>query len=380
VKRAPSSTPAREDLPPGEGLPPKADLPPGEGLPPKGGSHGGFGTGPSTRLETGERALIEVIRARAGAPPAWLPVGIGDDAAVAEPERGALEIRTTDAVVEGVHFDRRYSTLRDVGWKALAVNLSDIAAMGGTPRLALLSLGLPDAIGSEVHALLDGFFALAADARVTLAGGNITRSPGPLFVDVTVAGFARRRQVLTRGGGRAGDALYVTGQIGAAAAGLGWLKDTKEGKDTKELAGMEECLQRYRAPEPRVRIGALLGRNRAASACMDLSDGLADAVRQIAAASGLGAIVDGDALPIPAAARDWFRRSGVDPVTAAAAGGDDYELLFAVPRRGRSRLATVIRQARGVAITRVGELTAAPELILMNGGRREPLPEGFVHF
>jgi thiamine-monophosphate kinase len=154
----------------------------------------------------------------------------------------------------------------------------------------------------------------------------------------------------------------------------------KDTKDTKELAGMEECLQRYRAPEPRVRIGALLGRNRAASACMDLSDGLADAVRQIAAASGLGAIVDGDALPIPAAARDWFRRSGVDPVTAAAAGGDDYELLFAVPRRGRSRLATVIRQARGVAITRVGELTAAPELILMNGGRREPLPEGFVHF
>jgi len=143
---------------------------------------------------------------------------------------------------------------------------------------------------------------------------------------------------------------------------------------------MEECLQRYRAPEPRVRIGALLGRNRAASACMDLSDGLADAVRQVAVASGLGAVVDGDALPISPSAREWFRYSGADPVTAAAAGGDDYELLFAVPRRGRSRLATVIRQSRGVPITRIGELTAAPELILMSGGRREPLPEGFVHF
>jgi thiamine-monophosphate kinase len=324
--------------------------------------------------------LIERIRARAGAAPAWLPVGIGDDAAVVEPERGALEILTTDAVVEGVHFDRRFSTLRDIGWKALAVNLSDIAAMGGTPRLALLSLGVPDTMrAEELDELLDGFFALASDARVTLAGGNITRSPGPLFVDVTISGFARRRHVLTRGGARAGDALYVTGEVGAAAAGLGWLKKRRanDPADPQELA---QCVRRYCAPEPRVRVGALLGRNRAASACMDLSDGLADAVRQIAAASGLGAVVDGGALPIPAAARDWFQRSGIDPVAAAAAGGDDYELLFAAPRRARGRLATVIRQSRGVPITRIGELTADPQLLLIDGGRREQLPEGFVHF
>ena len=324
--------------------------------------------------------MIDAIRARAGAAPAWLPVGIGDDAAVVQPERGALEILTTDAVVEGVHFDRRFSTLGDVGWKALAVNLSDIAAMGGTPRLALLSLGLPETMtASDVHELLDGFFALATEARVALAGGNITRSPGPLFVDVTVSGFARRRHVLTRGGGRAGDTLYVTGQVGAAAAGLSWLKrDTTEAEHTKEP--LEACAERQRRPEPRVRVGALLGRNRAASACMDLSDGLADGVRQIAAASGLGAVIDGDALPVPPAAREWFQRCGVDPVAAAAAGGDDYELLFAVPRRARGRLATVLKQSRGVPITRVGELTADRSLVLMNGGRREQLPEGFVHF
>ncbi|HET7694512.1 MAG TPA: thiamine-phosphate kinase [Vicinamibacterales bacterium] len=326
----------------------------------------------------GERALIEEIRARAGAAPAWLPVGIGDDAAVVEGARGALEILTTDAIVEGIHFDRRVSTLADVGWKALAVNLSDIAAMGGTPRLALLSLGLPEAMSAaEVRELLDGFFALAGETRVTLAGGNITRSPGPLFVDVTVSGFARRRQVLTRGGARAGDALYVTGQVGAAAAGLGW----STGRPAEEpIDGIDACVERHRRPDPRVRVGALLGRNRAASACMDLSDGLADAVRQVAAASGLGAVVDGEALPIPDAARTWFQRRGVDPASAAAAGGDDYELLFAVPRRARGRLATVIRQARGVPITRVGELTADPRLILMNRGRPEQLPDGFVHF
>ena len=274
----------------------------------------------------GERDLIAAIRTRLPENPAWLAVGIGDDAAVAEPARGALEILTTDAVVEHVHFDRRFSTPRDVGWKSLAVNLSDIAAMGGTPRLALLSLGLPDGLSTEdFDQLIDGFLALAADAHVTLAGGNITRSPGPLFVDVTVTGFARRRHVLTRGGAQAGDELYVTGDVGAAAAGLGWLRDG----GGAHIDGIEACADRHRRPEPRLRIGALLGRNRAASACMDLSDGLADAVRQVALASGLGADIDGSALPVPAAARAWFARAGVDPISAAAGGGDDYELLFA---------------------------------------------------
>lgn len=323
-----------------------------------------------------ERRLIAEIRARVPPPPPWLTVGIGDDAAVVEPERGALDVLTTDAIIEDVHFDRRLSSPGDIGWKALAVNLSDIAAMGATPRLALLSLGLPASIdAADVHALLDGFLALASDTHVTLAGGNISRSPGPLIVDVTVTGFARRRNLLTRAGGRVGDDLYVTGEVGAAAAGLHAWKSS-----VTDVPDIDACVARHRRPQPRVRIGALLGRNRAASACMDLSDGLADAVRQVAAASGTGALIDADALPIPAAARSWFVRDGRDPVTAAIAGGDDYELLFSVPRRSRGRLATVKRQARGVSITRIGALTAAPTLAVRRDGREEPLPAGFVHF
>jgi thiamine-monophosphate kinase len=350
-------------------------------------------SGPATALDSGERAVIAAIRARVPPPPAWLTVGIGDDAAVVTPERGALEILTTDALVEGVHFDRRFSTPHDIGWKALAVNLSDIAAMGGAPRLALLSLGVPAAMPpAELYELIDGFLALAADARVTLAGGNITRSPGPLFVDVTVTGFARRRHVLTRGGARAGDDLYVTGEIGAAAAGLGWSSRSKasnedeaskalEGsKDLSLIEGIDACVRRHCAPVPRVRFGALLGRNGAATACIDLSDGLADGVRQIAEASGLGAAIDAGALPIPAAARAWFQHTGADPVTAAVAGGDDYELLFAAPRRGRGRLATVVRQARGLAVTRIGQLTREPALGIVRDGAAEPMPAGFVHF
>ena len=210
----------------------------------------------------GERDLIAHIRARVPAAPAWLTVGIGDDAAVVQPERGALEILTTDGLVEDVHFDRRFSSPGDVGWKALAVNLSDVAAMGGTPRLALLSLALPATLElHEIESLLDGFLALAAEAHVALAGGNITRSPGPLVVDVTVSGFARPRHVLTRSGARR--RRRITGSVGAAC-GLRWLSGARQ-RNWRGGDAMASCA-RVIAPEPRVG-SALLGRNRAATAC-----------------------------------------------------------------------------------------------------------------
>jgi thiamine-monophosphate kinase len=330
----------------------------------------------------GERALIDRSRRRLPPAPASVPVGIGDDAAVAEPDRGALQVLTTDAVVEGVHFDRRYSTMADVGHKALAVNISDIAAMGGTPRLALLSLILPDNLAvADVDALLDGLIPIAEENRVAVVGGNISRSPGPLIVDVTLCGSVRRRRVLTRGGGRPGDQLYVTGAIGAAAAGLAWLRrHASAPTDLPGEADLAPCVQRHRRPEPRARVGALLGRTRAATACMDLSDGLADAVRQIAESSGTGAVIDAARLPIHAGAREWFSSNAQDPVEASLAGGDDYELLFAIASRNRGRFRLIERQARGVRLTRIGELTADPVIAIERQGTREPLPAGFVHF
>jgi thiamine-monophosphate kinase len=147
-----------------------------------------------------------------------------------------------------------------------------------------------------------------------------------------------------------------------------------------DIPGIDACVSRHRRPEPRVRVGLLLGRNRAATACMDLSDGLADAVRQVAEASGTGARIDAAALPINAATRAWFERSGQDPIMAAISGGDDYELLFSAPRRARGRLATVMRQARDVPIARIGALTEPRDLGVSREGREEPLPAGFVHF
>ena len=328
--------------------------------------------------QLGERRLIDRIRERFPTPAPILTVGIGDDAAVAPPVRGALQVLTTDALVEGVHFDLSYSTFEDVGFKALAVNASDVAAMGAIPRLALLSLILPGKLQTgDIDRLLDGFAEMADAGRIVLAGGNITRSPGPLIVDVTLVGSAKPRRVLTRSGGRPGDILYVSGTIGAAAAGLDWLQTGRTGDpDDRQL---RECVVRHRRPVPRLRLGALAGQTRAASACMDLSDGLADAITQLCRESGTGAAVDAGALPIHPAAARWFAARGQDPVLAAMSGGDDYELLLAVPPRRRGRFRNVVRHAQ-VTLTRVGELTADKAVALTRGGRREALPSGFAHF
>jgi thiamine-monophosphate kinase len=291
-------------------------------------------------------------------------------------------VLTTDAMVEGVHFDRRFSSLFDVGYKSLAVNISDVAAMGATPSLALLSLMLPDATTEEdVDRLIDGLVALASPFRITIAGGNITRSPGPLIVDITLTGSVRPRRVLTRGGARPGDGLYVTGTVGAAAAGLGWLRDCAASPESRpEDPGLAECVIRYKRPEPRLRIGALLGRTRTATACMDLSDGLGDAVRQLSEMSRAGAKIDADLLPVPPAAATWFATKSPDPIRAAVAGGDDYELLFTVPPRRKRALKAVVSQAKGVSVTCIGQIVKGEGAVLVRQGRAEPLPEGFAHF
>jgi thiamine-monophosphate kinase len=313
--------------------------------------------------DLGEHALIQRIRARIPPSPEFVIVGIGDDAAVVAPDRNTLEVLTTDCLVEGVHFDRTFVGAADIGHKALAVNLSDLAAMGAAPRVALLSLVLPpDFPVASVDALIDGMTELAGRARIAIVGGNIARSPGPLIVDVTVTGSVHRRRVLTRTGARAGDELYVTGALGGAALGLRRLRENPAG------AGVE--VDRYRRPEPRTRFGLMLGRNRAARACIDLSDGLADGVRQLAQASGLGAIVEADALPLVEGAA----------VGDALAGGEDYELLFAVSPRMRSRLKHAMRLVKELAVTRIGRLTSDRAMLLVRNGSTEALPTGFEHF
>ena len=344
----------------------------------------------STVADLTERELIDRIAVRLPPPPPWMLVGVGDDAAVVEPERNRVEVLTVDALVEGVHFDRAFTPPDAIGHRALAANLSDLAAMGAAPRLALLSLALPPALPiDDFDAVAAGITALAARHGLHVAGGNLTRSPGPLMIDITVTGTVKRRQALLRAGARAGDEIYVSGAIGGAAAGLGLLREvtshqssvaSPESSVVSRLATDDRRLAtRFLYPEPRVRLGMLLSRSRAATACMDLSDGLADAVRQVAQASRLGAIIDAGALPIDAGARAWFEERGGDAVMAAMAGGDDYELLVAVRGRTRRRLAA-LAGCPGAPLTRVGVFTEDTALIVRRGTEEVELPRGYCHF
>ena len=352
----------------------------------------------NTIADAGEHDLIARVRARAGSPPSFVPIGIGDDAAVVEPARGMLDVITTDALVEHVHFRRDWTDARSIGTKAVTVNLSDLAAMGATPRVILLSLILPPAMAlSDFDALIDGAVSASTAAGASVVGGNISRSPGPLVVDVTAMVSVGRRRVMTRGGGRAGDELYVTGTVGGAAAGLAILQS---GVDRASLSEAEAAsVARYERPEARLRCGRVIAGSRSASACMDLSDGLADAARQIAEASGTGVTLDAESIPLgvrPSSdpVQTLLRPSsdlghlgharvspGPDPVLdAALTGGEDYELLFAVrPRRRRAFLGAMAK-CRPLQATLVGRLTKDPAVVLARGTEQTTLNSGFRHF
>ena len=323
--------------------------------------------------DCGERALIARIRDRLVTPP-WVVVGPGDDAAVVEPVRGALEVWTTDALVDGVHFDRRFVPPPAIGHRALAASLSDLAAMGSRPRAALLSLALPGALELDAFdGLIDGMLALARRHGVALVGGNITSTPGPLTIDVTAVGSVHRRRILTRAGARPGEDLFVTGTLGEAAEGLETLRRDPSARPRGPV-------ERYLRPEPRVRAGVQLGAARVATSCVDLSDGLADGLRRIAEASSVGIVLDGRAVPVGPGTAQAPGRPWTDDLDRALRGGDDYELLFTVRRTHGRRLRALAGQLGDLPITRIGVVTRARDLLVHDGQGTRPLPDGHEHF
>jgi thiamine-monophosphate kinase len=332
-----------------------------------------------TVADLGEHALIERITSRLPVP-AWDAVGPGDDAAVLKPVRNALDVATTDALVDGVHFDTRFVPPQAIGHRALAVNLSDLAAMGARPRAALLSLALPAALALDVvDGFMDGLLAHAAAQQVAIVGGNVTRTAGPLVVNVTAHGSVHPRGVLTRKGARPGDGVYVTGWLGAAAVGLANLRSRAEDA-SGDACPVPACEERYLYPQARIRAGLQISHYGAASSCMDLSDGLADGVRQLSLASGVGMVVDGDALPVLDEARRWHQSHGTDALAAALSGGDDYELLFTVRPRHAGRLRGAGARCGDLPITRIGVVTEDTAQLVRRGSGVSALPQGYQHF
>lgn len=333
---------------------------------------------PDTPDKFDERALIARIRARVPHTHPDLMLGIGDDGAVLRPARNRAEVITTDMLVEGVHFRREWSTLGDIGAKAVLVNVSDLGAMGAEPRVATLSLALPaDLSLDDFDALIDGVAEAAAGARLAIAGGNLTRSPGPLVIDVTAIGAVHARKVLRRDGARPGDEVYVTGTIGAGLAGLRWLEryGVPAPSDPAWPAVRRAC-----RPAPPLGAGIALARAGASRAAIDLSDGLADGLRRLADGAGVAMRIDAEALPLDAAARAVFASLGLDPLNEALTGGDDYELLFTVSARNRGRFRGA-RRVLGATATRIGVVTDGSGVVITTAAGDSALgSSGFDHF
>jgi len=313
---------------------------------------------------------FELIRRHFTRAPQHTALAVGDDAALFAPRPGMQLAVSTDMLVAGTHFLPEAEP-EALGWKALAVNLSDLAAMGAEPRWAVLALALPEADEAWIAAFACGFFACAAAFGVDVAGGDTTR--GPLNLCPTVFGEVPAGQAVLRSGAGVGDELWVSGQPGRAALGLAHLRGV-----TALGRGRDECLAALHRPQPRVALGlALRG---LASAMLDVSDGLLGDLGHILECSGVGAVVDDAALPLAP-----LLATGALPALARRSllsGGDDYELLFTAPPARRAKI-TALGPSLGLALHRIGEITEQAGTLLLReaAGRLSPVASaGYDHF
>jgi thiamine-monophosphate kinase len=324
-----------------------------------------------------EDRIVHLLSTRFGARSPSLIKGIGDDAAVLHP-RGALEylVITTDMLLEDVDFCRSWLTPTQLGHKALAVNLSDLAAMGAKPRYFTVALGLPRDVGIPwIEGFYRGMCALAKRHGAILIGGDLSRSPAGIQTVITAIGETSDRRPVCRSGGRPGDFLYVTGVLGRAAAGLSLLR---HGRIQGRNAAERKALQSHRMPEPRCEVGSWLARSRFVRCMMDLSDGLSVDLPRLCAASGTGAEIWADKLPVFSPARRWR----YDPLTLALHGGEDFELLFAISARKAAGFEKAY-PADYPPISRIGRLRREHG-VAWSAAHAAPLqpliPAGFDHF
>lgn len=298
-------------------------------------------------------------------------VGIGDDAAVLRVSSREDLVVTTDSLVEGRHFERAWLTPREIGWKVAAASLSDIAAMGATPRWALVSLVLPSSVSAlYAEAIERGVAEHLARYRATIVGGNIASTDGPLVCDMTLVGTHTRDSAWKRAA-KKGDAIVIAGTLGAAAAGVTLLRERRSNPT---------LLRAYRKPTPRLDVARALAGQKSIHGAIDTSDGLSSDLIHMCEASGLGCELDASALPIPPAVRAFCAARGKSAVAWALHAGEDYALLLSVDPQRAAAVCRMIRNS-GARASVVGCFTASRGVygIIENGRVRKFEARGWDH-
>jgi thiamine-monophosphate kinase len=334
-----------------------------------------------------EFEFIDHLRARTEALgyPSGLLRGIGDDAAVIKQLSGRDTVVSADLLVEDIDFRRDATQPRLLGHKALAVSLSDIAAMGARPRWALVSLAVPPEtwasdFGTELY---EGLLSLAEAFEVRLIGGDLSRANRHIVIDSIVMGDCASGSAVLRSGAKPGDRLFVTGALGGSAAGLRLIeRGARVGiheLEDPDVRSIQELLMRHLRPAPRVGWGLVLGEERLASAMIDISDGLSSDLHHLCSESRVGALLHSGKLPIDSRVAALCGRRALDPLMLALHGGEDFELLFAVSPENVPRLPNKVD---GVALTEIGAIKLESEGIRVSEGSRlwDLKPEGWKHF
>jgi thiamine-monophosphate kinase len=328
----------------------------------------------------GETGWVERVRTtHAGAAGDRLVVALGDDGAVFEVGQDKQVVVTTDMLIEGVHFRREWSDPYSIGWKAAAANLSDVAAMGGTPTFSVVAIAVTENDSVETtERMYDGFKDCQNRYDSRLIGGDTNRSQEQLIISVTQLAEVTAGRAMQRKGARPGDILLVTGDLGASATGLALLSEHGLARAEKVSKDLLRC---HRRPQPRVVCGRAVAETGKVHAAMDISDGLVGDLKKLCAASNTGARIDTAALPISDDVRITAQMLGKDPIALALEGGEDYELLLAVAPKDVEEVMAAA-QAVGTPITAIGEIVKAGFRIVAPNGE-DDLPSeqaGWDHF
>ena len=309
-----------------------------------------------------EFSLIRTLRRDFGRTGQSVIQGIGDDAAEISLPAAERLLLTTDLLLEGVHFDIATTTFESIGYKTAVANLSDIAAMGGIPRYALMSVAIPRGrTSTDITQLYRGLMRACRPHGVAVVGGDTSASDHGLFICMTLTGSVKPGRALRRRGARVGDLIYVTGTVGDSLAGLriltsqGHKRAAGRGRARRLERGEQYLVNRHMRPTPRLRVGQLLAAQHMATAAIDVSDGLSGDLAHICEESGVGAEIEAAALPISSACQAFARTRHLKAYELALQGGEDYELLFTVSPANRSKINRLARRAN-CRITRIGTI------------------------